>query len=964
MPCFVRIFLLTFFLYASIAGNVNAKQTAKNQDAPTVIDLGGARAVGMIAKDSIAAKSLSGKVPAQESSASRPSVIQFIGLIVSIIVVIYTIKTFYIRKEEREQRNNDAAKKKESELKEEVKFQREKKVQLLQNNDEAYRDRLIKELGESSVFSLPGIDGSDEAVNLPDTFVPLDISVDEGERAQGDKTPEKALEYAVTRSRMLLIIGEPGSGKTTIINHFALSSNIKLSGFKEPVPLLYMPLRKMDASGDVEKSLAEKLSNCFEPHLEIDKSFFDDRLKNQKSLVLLDGLDEISDNEQRIQVCIWLSEAAKEWDKAFFVITTRGKGFGEEERNALKIKKTTAYVKPFTIPQQNDFLKKWFCATYLRNLYRDKKESDELQKQQTREAALKTAEELAKYLAQPENTGLRELAAIPLLLQIMAILWKQNKTIPDDREELYRIALDYLLYSRENDRNIKPLLPPKQAKLLLAPISLWMQDDEIDTAEEIDMHQKMQDEIEKLEEKKFRALYAVDICDNFVKRAGVLGRSGKTYLFSHKTFREYLVSIQLLNSVNDEDKRLQMLVDQVGNPWWNEPLLFFMAQVSSALFERFMQAFFESRKHDTLDRQTLEFLKSLIRKAPQKTCAIFREKLLDKSTALVQKSYLLECLKTIGTKQAVDAAKEFITQYPTVDKELRRKADEVIASDEHNASILLDLNIATQQKSSDGIVKPLTDVYFSPVEQNAQYILIKDGCCSAYSKEPVGDLYVAKYPVTNKLYRKFIDYLQSVDNGQVDDILSSELFELAKTIPGFQTVLGEVSELSKQFRSKFDDDRRFKEDEQPVVGVSWYAARTYCLWLSLLESQGKKTNQYRLPIEREWEYAAAGKEKRKYPWPTEKGEPTSKLLNYNSNVGTTTPVGSYPEGATPEGLYDMAGNVWEWTDSWYDEKTRSTRVLRGGGWGSNAGRCRSAYRGGSTPANRDNSFGFRLVFVP
>ena len=79
---------------------------------------------------------------------------------------------------------------------------------------------------------------------------------------------------------------------------------------------------------------------------------------------------------------------------------------------------------------------------------------------------------------------------------------------------------------------------------------------------------------------------------------------------------------------------------------------------------------------------------------------------------------------------------------------------------------------------------------------------------------------------------------------------------------------------------------------------------------------------------------------------------------------STEAVVSYPDGATPEGLYDMAGNVLEWTDSWYDEKTRSSRVLRGGGWGSSAGRCRSAYRGDGTPGHRFNRVGFRLVFVP
>ncbi len=76
-----------------------------------------------------------------------------------------------------------------------------------------------------------------------------------------------------------------------------------------------------------------------------------------------------------------------------------------------------------------------------------------------------------------------------------------------------------------------------------------------------------------------------------------------------------------------------------------------------------------------------------------------------------------------------------------------------------------------------------------------------------------------------------------------------------------------------------------------------------------------------------------------------------------------TPVGSYPEGATPEGLYDMAGNVWEWTDSWYDS-SRSYRVLRGGSWLNTAEYCRSAYRNCNTPDLRNYLVGFRLVFVP
>ena len=207
-------------------------------------------------------------------------------------------------------------------------------------------------------------------------------------------------------------------------------------------------------------------------------------------------------------------------------------------------------------------------------------------------------------------------------------------------------------------------------------------------------------------------------------------------------------------------------------------------------------------------------------------------------------------------------------------------------------------------------------------------------------KVKVADFYMCKYAVTVKEYLQFAQetsthYPEWMEEGSEYNVKTG----------------------GNNYYKKLGD--ALTDDNHPVVGVSWDDAVAYCKWRS--SKTGKK---FRLPTEWEWEYAAAGKEKRTYPWADEKGEPTSELLNYNNNVGTTTPVGSYPEGATPEGLYDMAGNVWEWTDSWYDEKERSYRVLRGGSWCNLAEDCRSAYRGGGSPGDRTYYVGFRLVFVP
>ena len=103
--------------------------------------------------------------------------------------------------------------------------------------------------------------------------------------------------------------------------------------------------------------------------------------------------------------------------------------------------------------------------------------------------------------------------------------------------------------------------------------------------------------------------------------------------------------------------------------------------------------------------------------------------------------------------------------------------------------------------------------------------------------------------------------------------------------------------------------------------------------------------------------------KRKYPWGDP--EPDDKRANYGQKVGQTTPVGAYPAGATPEGLMDMAGNVWEWCENLYGKGAtfgKDARALRGGSWSHHPLDLRCVSRYGSDPDGYwDDDLGFRVA---
>lgn len=220
-------------------------------------------------------------------------------------------------------------------------------------------------------------------------------------------------------------------------------------------------------------------------------------------------------------------------------------------------------------------------------------------------------------------------------------------------------------------------------------------------------------------------------------------------------------------------------------------------------------------------------------------------------------------------------------------------------------------------------------------------------------------------PYKDMIYIPSGMFLMGSDDGNADESPMQSVFVEAFYIDRYEV----TNEEYKAFldATGHDPPRHWKdgtfppgEARYPVTGVSWYDAQAYLQW------KGK-----RLPTEAEWEKAARGDDGRVYPW----GDAfIPEWLNINGDgdlYEMTAPVGSFPQGVSPYGVFDMAGNVWEWTADWYvpyEGNTRSDpaygeryRVIRGGSWVNYDGNTRTTNRGKYYPGDTSLLLGFRGV---
>jgi len=227
------------------------------------------------------------------------------------------------------------------------------------------------------------------------------------------------------------------------------------------------------------------------------------------------------------------------------------------------------------------------------------------------------------------------------------------------------------------------------------------------------------------------------------------------------------------------------------------------------------------------------------------------------------------------------------------------------------------------------------------------------------------DYWIGKFPVINAEFENFIQ--------------ASQYTTFAEKEGGWNPKTGALFDNQKEFEWRHplgSNDTIIDKPNHPVVQVNWHDALAFCEWLN--QRKGTELPRgyvFRLPTEAEWEKAARGEFGNEWPWGNEFNN--AMCNSFESNKGGTTPVDKYVVlGDSPYGAADMAGNVWEWTQSLFTDypynvddgrellSTDGSRVLRGGSFLRKSIDVRCATRGVNTTDARRHNFGFRIVVAP
>ena len=427
----------------------------------------------------------------------------------------------------------------------------------------------------------------DKILKLQEVFVSLKITTQDAETVDPKmiqevknqaKHPNKKQIWdflAVMRDesafRKMVILGAPGSGKTTLLRYIALTyaTNTQRKVHRQAPKLIPVLLYLRDISQYIVNkniSLADLITQQIKNQRKIEPlnpppNWFQDRLRNHKCLVMLDGFDEVAGTKQRQQVRDWLDEQLKQYPDTCFILTSRIYGYRNEP---LKQNVTTLEIKPFSRKQMQQFLRRWYVQTEIMS----RAGEDDLG---VREVARQQADDLIERIH--DSKPLAEMAVNPLLLTMIATVHRRGDVLPGRRVELYKEFCQVLLEKRPRAKNIEDdLIRAGQKQSVLQKLALALM-----------INKKIRFKLSNavflpLIESELKRVTSKITLETFFRQIKdvcglIIEQDSGIYEFAHLSFQEYLAAVEIKDS-NQEN----ILINNLNDSWWHETIRLYAAQ--------------------------------------------------------------------------------------------------------------------------------------------------------------------------------------------------------------------------------------------------------------------------------------------------------------------------------------------------------------------------------------------------
>ena len=358
-------------------------------------------------------------------------------------------------------------------------------------------------------------------------------------------------ERAVRDFDRLVIVGVPGSGKTTLLRHLALKScdeNLKKQE-RTCVPIL-ITLRELLES---KKQLREYLDDVFERYqFPKAKDFIEKDLNDGKCRLLLDGFDELATKESQEKIAEQIQGFIENYYKNQIVVTSRVAGYHDELKGFTKLE-----LMEFDDRQIEQFISNWFG---------------------------KTNPEKAKSMsyAIKQNEQIKALARNPLMIAIIAIIYEEDRKLPQKRAALYNRCVEVLLSRWDVQRRIKNIYPSDKKEFILRKLAFYAHSENkriLSEKEVIGLIRKY------LAQARLKEEDIKPFIDEIWKRSYLLRQiSMDSYDFLHLSFQEYFTALEL----KDQADGISTIIEHLQKPWWEEPTLLYagISKDATALIER------------------------------------------------------------------------------------------------------------------------------------------------------------------------------------------------------------------------------------------------------------------------------------------------------------------------------------------------------------------------------------------